>query len=260
MINILNARHAYPEPTGACIDRPNGTDNYTFLHFFQPVELMLGAQRLLCKPHATLIYAMHEPQYYRMVVPMTHDWFHFTLSDEDFSTLSIQPNLIYYPAYTAFITKIVREIEYECSSPRKDTPQLIDAKVRELFIKTVRASTGEMEPPTDKDTESVFRALRAQMFLNLSDAWCVERMARAVNLSPSRFYAVYKSVFHASPMDDLISARIDKAKDLLLSGELSVLEVAREVGYQTPAHFTRLFTRLVGMSPRAYREMMRHSH
>ena len=257
MIHIESVRHAYPEPKGATIDRPLGTENYTFLHFFQPVELVLGTERLLCKPHATLIYSVHEPQYYRMVVPMTHDWFHFTLTDEDFSALAMKPNLIYYPRYSDFITKIVREIELEHFSPRTDTAALIDAKVRELFIKTVRASTGEMEPPTDKDTASIFRALRAEIFLNLSEIWTVDEMARRANLSPSRFFAVYKSVFHTSPMDDLISARIGKAKDLLLAGGLSISEVAREVGYLTPAHFTRLVTRLVGMSPRAYRERMR---
>ena len=58
-------------------------------------------------------------------------------------------------------------------------------------------------------------------------------------------------------MDDLISARIKKARDLLLVEGLSISEVAREVGYVTPAHFTRLFTRLVGMSPRTYRKRMR---
>jgi AraC family transcriptional regulator len=46
---------------------------------------------------------------------------------------------------------------------------------------------------------------------------------------------------------------MERAKELLRNTELSLVEIAANVGYQTQAHFTGVFHKRVGTTPRAYR-------
>ena len=47
----------------------------------------------------------------------------------------------------------------------------------------------------------------------------------------------------------ILDARIERAKSLLLGGDLSIAEVAQKVGFLDQSHFTRYFKRLVGITP-----------
>ncbi|MEU6588772.1 AraC family transcriptional regulator [Streptomyces sp. NPDC046881] len=56
-----------------------------------------------------------------------------------------------------------------------------------------------------------------------------------------------------TPKDYLLGIRLARAKDLLAATELPVAAVARRVGYDDPAYFSRLFTRRVGLAPVRFR-------
>ena len=51
----------------------------------------------------------------------------------------------------------------------------------------------------------------------------------------------------------MLTVRLGRAKELLAATELPVAAVARRVGYDDPAYFSRLFTRRVGMAPVRFR-------
>jgi YesN/AraC family two-component response regulator len=55
-------------------------------------------------------------------------------------------------------------------------------------------------------------------------------------------------------MNDVICARIDAAKVLLVSSpDTSVTELAEKLGYKNPYHFIRQFKKITGITPGAYR-------
>jgi AraC-like DNA-binding protein len=57
--------------------------------------------------------------------------------------------------------------------------------------------------------------------------------------------------------DYIRCCRLDAAKRLLQETELSIAQIAYEVGYSMPEAFTRMFTREVGLTPTAYRRQCR---
>ncbi|MGZ0655435.1 AraC family transcriptional regulator [Coraliomargarita sp. W4R72] len=57
-----------------------------------------------------------------------------------------------------------------------------------------------------------------------------------------------------SPMQTLIAARIEHAKTLLLDPSLSIGQVAEKCGFDSPYYFSRLFKKVVGRSPQAFRK------
>jgi len=85
----------------------------------------------------------------------------------------------------------------------------------------------------------------------------VEHAAREASLSPYHFIRLYRATFGQTPHQALIDARLDRAKQLLVAGDLSVTQVCLEVGFASLGSFSSLFARRVGASPAAYRRRVR---
>ena len=95
--------------------------------------------------------------------------------------------------------------------------------------------------------------LRSHMQAEYAGEWRAEEMARQVNLSPSRFSAIYHELYGISPMEDLLAIRVEKAKSMLVSTGFSVEEIARRCGFKSSQYFSRYFKKRADMSPTRYR-------
>lgn len=88
---------------------------------------------------------------------------------------------------------------------------------------------------------------------NLSQPMGVRELASQVHMSPFHFARRFKQAIGTPPHAYITHVRIERAKKLLDGTNLPLLEVATRVGYRTQAHFTGVFHRYVGTTPRAYR-------
>jgi len=93
-----------------------------------------------------------------------------------------------------------------------------------------------------------------QMLQNdLTDpALSVEVLARACDMSQVYFRKLFKSRFGIAPKEYIIRKRLEYAKQLLLSGQFSVSQVADLCGYAEPCHFSREFTARFGIAPNKF--------
>ena len=78
-------------------------------------------------------------------------------------------------------------------------------------------------------------------------------LARAAGLSHYHFCRVFRRSMYQSPMTYLREHRIQHARSLLRDTRLRVAEVATACGFDDPLYFSRVFPRINGVSPRAYR-------
>jgi AraC-like DNA-binding protein len=81
----------------------------------------------------------------------------------------------------------------------------------------------------------------------------LQSLARAANVSPRHFSRCFRRVFGETPYQYLLSRRLERARHLLRTTEMSVAEICLEVGFTSVGSFTTTFTRHVGMSPTTYR-------
>lgn len=256
MITISKLRHAFPETQGLVINREKGYGEYTFLHFFNSVKIRYKGEIIETHPHAVIIYDVGTPQYFSSETSLVHDWVHFSGDiSELLKNCNIETDKIYYPSQSEFITSITKEMETEFygDSPNKDS--LLEHKISELFIKLGRAVSGDISPVFDRATKEKFRYLRGEMLSKVGDKWSVCRMAKTVGFSQSRFYSIYKSIYGITPTADLIGARIEKAKNMLVFGNLKIEQIAESLGYDNTTHFIRQFKKEVGISPSAFRKI-----
>lgn len=80
----------------------------------------------------------------------------------------------------------------------------------------------------------------------------------------SRYYFIrlFRQVFQQTPHQYLTGKRIERAKELLAVGQMSVTEICFEVGFESLGSFSSLFRKYVGHSPGVYRTrliMMQHA-
>ncbi|MDX8339367.1 AraC family transcriptional regulator [Draconibacterium sp. IB214405] len=92
------------------------------------------------------------------------------------------------------------------------------------------------------------------MLENLKDKITLKKLAAVVHLSDSYFSRLFVSRTGFPPIDYFNQLKIQKSCRLLDNRELSIADVAREVGIEDQFYFSRLFKKVMNHSPREYRK------
>jgi AraC family transcriptional regulator len=78
-------------------------------------------------------------------------------------------------------------------------------------------------------------------------------MAEMAGVSPNHFVLLFTEATSLTPHQYVLQVRIDRAKLLLRDEVLSIAEVSRLTGFRTQEHFTKVFRKIVGVTPREFR-------
>ncbi len=250
-----NARHCWHENGNMRLcHRPSGLFCYTFLHFYEPVKILLDGELVLTKPHACIMIAPHTPQTYYTLTPLTHDWAHIDdTTARLWSNAGLKFDALYYPHTYDFITEYMQAIERENYAKDIGYAHVIDAKFTEMFFQIARSLNA---PLTDMQTRYVhqLRQLRQEMQSHLNEKWSVSRIADTLGISNAYVHLLYKNIYGTTPTADIISMRIASAEQQLSLSSNSIYEIALSLGYASPDHFIRQFKQFVGQTPGAYRK------
>lgn len=91
----------------------------------------------------------------------------------------------------------------------------------------------------------------------LHKGWSPAKLAELVNLSPSRLHQLFKEETGMPPARFLRRLRMERARELLETTQLSVKQVMAGVGLTDESHFVRDFKKTCGLTPARYRERFR---
>jgi AraC-like DNA-binding protein len=91
------------------------------------------------------------------------------------------------------------------------------------------------------------------MHQKLDAAWTVKKLASACGMSRSAFALRFKEMVGETPLDYLTTWRMQKAATLLQKSDDKVIDVARSVGYDSDATFSKAFKRVVHVAPSEFR-------
>jgi AraC-like DNA-binding protein len=87
---------------------------------------------------------------------------------------------------------------------------------------------------------------------SVNTPWTVESLAEAAGMSRSAFAARFKDVLGQTPLEYVTEWRMQKAMQLLQQRDKKLIDVARLVGYESDAAFSKAFKRVVGANPGEY--------
>ena len=89
---------------------------------------------------------------------------------------------------------------------------------------------------------------------NFAEKLTLDQIAEAGTVSTRECLRCFRASIHQSPMEYLIEYRVQTAKKLLETTDLSSTNIALRCGFNSNSYFTRLFHRSTGKTPNAYRK------
>lgn len=91
---------------------------------------------------------------------------------------------------------------------------------------------------------------------NISSKLNLNQLSNIVGISPSGLIWKFKTKLGTSPIDYLISLRIQLAKQLLSETKLSIQKIAEKCGFENSYYFSNFFKKRTGLSPSFYRDSL----
>jgi two-component system response regulator YesN len=126
--------------------------------------------------------------------------------------------------------------------------------LKTICKKYIEETVCQIASSKQKKTNSIIEIADKYMQDNFGEDIALDDIARAVNLSPYYFSHFYKDETGINFIDKLTNIRIEKAKEYLGNGEVSIKEISRLVGYTDPNYFSKLFKKIVGVTATEYKE------
>jgi len=126
-----------------------------------------------------------------------------------------------------------------------------------LFIQALRAHiASEVEWRNKGWLRAIFDpqvgAALSAIHDEVNAAWTVESLAGAAGMSRSAFAARFKELLGQTPLEYVTEWRMQKAMTLLAQRDKKLIDIARSVGYESDAAFSKAFKRVVGTNPGEY--------
>ncbi|MEI2582906.1 AraC family transcriptional regulator [Scytonema sp. PRP1] len=146
------------------------------------------------------------------------------------------------------------ELEAGCPSGKLYGESVATAVAAHL-LKTYSVSP-QLIPPEVNLSERQLRQVIDYIHDNLALDLSLPELAVLVDMSSYSFCRWFKRLMGLTPHQYIIQCRIERAKFLLTYTQLPIVEIALRVGCSSQSNFTALFRKLVGMTPKAYREML----
>lgn len=116
-------------------------------------------------------------------------------------------------------------------------------------------ATGQLRPA--ETTDERLSAVLTRIDAELTAQWSLDRVAEMMRLSKVRAREVFVRGVGLPPMRYVTLRRVARAKTLLQETDLTCAEISERCGYHDAAYFSRMFHRVAGMQPLAYREQKR---
>lgn len=237
------------------IYRPNGSETYLLLLFLAPmtVHFKNGVVETT-KLGACLLYPPGCYQHYHAVKKFYNSYMHFYADEKFVDNYPLPVNEIFYPDNYEELNLLFQQISKEFFLRAPYREQKLNLLIQNLIIELSRASHNPIQetPAADRLLRSVFDEARLSILQSCHKDWSTDEMCSLVNLGKSQFFSYYKQFYNCTPREDLLAARLDKAKNLLTSQAMQVSQVAEACGFHNVFHFTRFFTKSCGVSPSQY--------
>ncbi|OMF80247.1 response regulator transcription factor [Paenibacillus glucanolyticus] len=131
-----------------------------------------------------------------------------------------------------------------------DTLQSLQHHVEESLL-TLAGNFRAMATSSSKIVQEAEKMIRTRYSENLS----LQYVASMVHVTPIWLSKLYKKEKGRTFLEDLTSVRIMRAKEMLGDMKYKIYQVSYEVGYKDPVHFSKLFKKQVGVTPKEFRRL-----
>ena len=148
------------------------------------------------------------------------------------------------------VVDLFESLQRDASSEHPAAGEICELLLRLILLK-VRERT---QPAREGEPRAFATYKRARLLMEQKALeWStVGEAAQACGIAPETLSRLFRRYAHTSPLLFLRRRRMSRAAELLLDAGLKVVEVAEELGFSDPAHFSRSFKQVYGVSPERF--------
>lgn len=140
----------------------------------------------------------------------------------------------------------------DCANLSRRVARQLGDRLGEVLLLRLRE---DLRAPTDPGPESyhTYERVRQLMQSDYLRFRGIEAVAKAPHVTPAYLARLFQRYADETPLQYLTRLKMDHAAELLLHQRRTIKEVAAEVGFEDPYHFSRVFKRVHGVAPAHFR-------
>jgi len=236
------------------VQRPHGTPDYLIMLFHDAAVAATGCSN--GTPEAEgfmMIWPPGKPQYYgNPAQRFNHSWIHC-----EGSKIKRMLRLSGLPLLTPFHVPEPSPFQQCLLDVHRELVSYVmpDLRIVENLLENCLRELSRQIAPQEKQRRVPERLLAARQFINdhSSQPLTLSDLAKSAGMSAPYFCSQFRKFFGIAPVEYLIQHRMFHAAQLLADRNLTIAEIAAQVGYNDPFFFSRTFKKHFGQSPREMR-------
>ena len=239
--------------------RPKGRIDYQLLyvasgktHFYfnEEFQEVTAGHMVLYLPKQEQHY-----EYYGKDKPEVY-WVHFTGRDVKniLNSYHIPMNEnTFYSGTSSTYAYLFKEMIHQLQTCGIGYEELMVMYLKQIFL-LIERSREERKPTITSYIQEEMDHARRYFNEHYNEAINIEEYAHSRGMSISWFLRNFKQVTAKSPMQYVLSIRINNAISLLETTDYHITEIATIIGYDNPLYFSRIFKKQTGLSPSDFRK------
>lgn len=247
----------YPKARFHYIHRPTGVSQHIIIYCEEGSGWVeMNRQRLTVSPAQVVVIPAGTPHMYGSDEhnPWTIYWIHFKGDAAAFITGLILERMGRQLAYNENRQKLFEEIY---SNLEKGYGGDNLRYVNMIFYHFLSSLLYEDKFNSVKEEQNIVDDAIRLMQKNLQTAMPLQEFARAAGRSVSHFSAVFREKTGYAPIEYFNQLKVQKACQFLLFSPMTIKEIAVQMGIADQYYFSRMFSKVMGLSPREYRRKNR---
>lgn len=193
--------------------------------------------------------ASNDTEYFRVIsFTFDHETIASLIDDDICVDRFLAPRLMFFDPV---ILQLARLFELECLSDA--TTDTLQGDTLALALLQRFAGTPDRAPRRGGLSPRQLAQTVDYLMTHMTESVSVIELAQLNRLSRPYFIRAFRDSTGTTPHQWLVRARLRRARALLHDARLSIAAIAQAVGFADHAHFTRIFKRVTGITPAAWR-------
>jgi len=185
-------------------------------------------------------------------------WVHFTGSDVKSILRNYEIPMddpVFYSGASSVYSYIFKEMINELQTCRTGYEELLSMYLQQIFL-LVQRTRQERKPTVTTYIQEEMEYARRYFNEHYNEPISIQEYAESRDMSVCYFQRNFKQLVNHTPMQYLLTIRVNNAASLLETTDYSMAEISAIVGYEDPLYFSRVFRKIKGMSPTEYRKLL----
>ena len=151
---------------------------------------------------------------------------------------------------------LIAKIQYEQESRQTGHEAYIRLLLSELLLTILRLTEGEPAEIVEYPSSLPYKVSEVAQYIgnHYAETLTLAQLSGQFHISPFYISRIFTQITGLSIISYINHVRVEEARRLLQDTDLSVTEIALQVGYQSVTHFGRVFKAAMGASPQRYRK------